>query len=377
MSTLSFFQVVFSFLFSSAGVTVFFLYQNYIQNYARQHSFFEALPKVASDMYQHIETSVSIGSGTISLPLELISAVVLYMIAFLLVMAFFYYAKNYQVFSHRRVLQKMLSCYVSDKIIAELIERPEGMTLGGKSVDLTVYFIDIQNFSELASANHPKEVVQLLNDYFSEMAQVVIENDGTIDKYMGDALMAFWGAPRYFEDHAVKACKAALSHQRVVAKFRKTQKRLGKPEVFAKIGIVSGSVLVGNIGSRGHFNYTVIGERVNQCAALEKLTRVYGVDILVSESVYHKAKHDFLFREIDTVTLKGSKKRYRVFELIEELDKVSDMQREDIELYHQAFDAYSKKQFPQAKKFIYDFLRRNPKDKAGKMLKDKITNYEL
>lgn len=297
----------------------------------------------------------------------------LFISIFFLIYLPFHYAAHFRLYKQKELLQRAFSQYVSSSLMKDILDHPESLVLGGKSAYLTVYFVDIEGFSDLMTEYHPKKIVEYLNDYFSEMSEVILENHGTIDKYEGDAIMAFWGAPKPQEDHTVLACRTALKHQKKLLEMREKWEGTDHPDFKAKIGIASGDMVVGNIGSAGFFNYTVIGRAVNSCVQIEKYNKVYGTKILVSEKTYHKAKHDFEFREIDEVELKGYKHSVRLFELLAEKGKLTGTQSQLVSFYHEALDAFRNRNWENAKKAINDCLRIAPEDLASQLLKDKIT----
>jgi adenylate cyclase len=370
MKNKNWFWFLLSIFFSFLLISFLMLYREYSLYFNKSEHFLKILPEIKEHFLKKFE--IGIQEGSIFISTEIFFTFLLFISFSLIFYLLINYAFNFKIFSQRKIIQKAFLHYVSPSIVKNILDRPETLTLGGKSSYLTVCFIDIVNFSTLVSEYHPKDLVKYLNEYFSEMSEIIIKNEGTIDKYEGDAVMAFWGAPLAQDNHTYLACKTALILQKVLKKFRKTWKRMNRPEIFAKIGIVSGDMLVGNIGSKGHFNYTVIGEPVNQCAHLEKLNRIYNTNILVGEDTYHKTKHDFEYREINNVFLKGSKKSLRIFELLEEKGKLNEIEKELRNSYQEALKFKSEKKDKKALEKLYNCLRINPNDKASKLLKEEI-----
>jgi adenylate cyclase len=359
-------------LFSSIIVVVIFLlWSIYAEIIIHYNSFFDIFQYIIKDIQNNIHNFTWDKSFIVLLNYIVISFFV-FVFSFSILYSLFYFVTHCKQIQERKLIQKAFQQYVGESVVNNILTRPESLVLGGKSAYLTAYFIDINNFSDLTTSYHPKKVVQYLNEYFTEMSDVIMKNDGTIDKYEGDAIMAFWGAPSPQDDHAILACKSALDHTETIAKIRKKWKKQGKPELFIKIGITSGEMIVGNIGSKGHFNYTVIGSAVNTCAQLEKLNTFYKTKILVSEKTYHKAKHDFEFREIGEAVFKGTKKPLRIFELFSHKKKLKPGERELIDKYHEALNAFNTKEYKLAKKYINHCLRIAPKDTPSKRLKEKI-----
>ena len=359
-------------LFSSIIIVVLFLlWSLYAEIIVHYNSFLDIFQYIITDIQNNIHLFTWDKSFIILLNYIVISFFV-FIFSFSIIYSLFYFVTHCKQIQERKLIQKAFQQYVGEGVVKNILAQPESLVLGGKSAYLTAYFIDINNFSDLTTSYHPKKVVQYLNEYFTEMSDVIMKNDGTIDKYEGDAIMAFWGAPSPQDDHAILACKAALDHIEIIAKIRKKWKKQGKPELFIKIGITSGEMIVGNIGSKGHFNYTVIGEAVNTCAQLEKLNTFYQTNILVSEKTYHKAKHDFEFREIGDAIFKGAKDPLRIFELFAHKKKLKTGERELIDKYHEALNAFNTKDYKFAKKCINHCLRIFPKDIPSKRLKEKI-----
>ncbi|MCL5024191.1 MAG: adenylate/guanylate cyclase domain-containing protein [Nitrospirae bacterium] len=222
-----------------------------------------------------------------------------------------------------REIRQMFSSYVSPKIVKELIDDPERAKLGGERRMVTVLFSDVIGFTSLSEKRQPEEVVSLLNEYFEEMADIIFKWDGTLDKFVGDEIMALWGAPVEQANHAELALRCAADMSVRLTRLQKTWEERGEHILEVGIGINSGEVLIGNIGAQGKkMDYTAIGDHVNLAARVEKLTRRYGVRILVTENTINSvsaaagtAALPFEFREIESVKVKGKEKEIRVLEL--------------------------------------------------------------
>lgn len=181
-----------------------------------------------------------------------------------------------------REIRAMFSSYVSPKIVTELINNPEKAKLGGERKDVTILFSDIIGFTALSERKPPEEVVDLLNEYFNEMTNIVFKWDGTLDKFVGDEIMAFWGAPADQPNHAELAVRCALNMTDKLSELQKKWKREGKEVLDCGIGINTGEVIIGNIGATGKkMDYTVMGDHVNLAARIEKLTREYNAKMIV------------------------------------------------------------------------------------------------
>jgi len=223
-----------------------------------------------------------------------------------------------------REIRQMFSSYVSPKIVKELVENPEKATLSGVRRTVTVLFSDVIEFTSLSEKRQPEEVVSLLNEYFHEMADIIFKWDGTLDKFVGDEIMALWSAPIEQPNHAELALRCALDMSEKLTKLQEIWRQRGTDVLDVGIGINSGEVLIGNIGAPGKkMDYTVIGDHVNLAARVEKLTRQYGTRILITENTFEYVEPVIkkgLFghlelRELASAKVKGKEKEVKIFEL--------------------------------------------------------------
>ena len=205
----------------------------------------------------------------------------------------------------RRQIKQMFSHYMSDLLIQDLLKNPEKLRLGGEKRVLSVFFSDLAGFTTLSEKLTPEEVVTLLNRYLTAMTDIILASGGLIDKYEGDAIMAFWGAPVLQEDHAARACLAALDNQSRLTELRQEFTRMGLPPVYARIGINTGEMIIGNMGSSQRFDFTVIGDSVNLASRLEGAGKEYGTSIPISEETYRQAQDRVEVRELDLLQVKG------------------------------------------------------------------------
>ncbi len=213
-------------------------------------------------------------------------------------------------------LRAVFSQYVSRTVVDRILADPSRAKLGGERKELTVLFSDIRGFSAFAEGMGPEALASFLGEYLTPMTELVLESGGTLDKYIGDAVMAIWAAPIDVPDHAARACEVALRMQETLVGMNKKWQREGKPKVAIGIGINTGPMSVGNMGTPARFDYTVLGDQVNLGARLEALTKEYGVGILVGEATAQAAGPAFVFREIDVVRVKGRAGAAPVFELV-------------------------------------------------------------
>ncbi|OGW41611.1 MAG: hypothetical protein A2010_14825 [Nitrospirae bacterium GWD2_57_9] len=216
-----------------------------------------------------------------------------------------------------RDIRKMFSSYVSKRIVDELIKDPSKAKLGGDRKEITVLFSDIRGFTSFSEKHQPEEVVKLLNEYLGAMTEIVFEHEGTLDKFVGDAIMALWGAPVGQPDHARRAARCALA---MIDRLKQLQAKWaaeGKYVIDIGIGINTGDMVVGNMGAEGKkMDYTVIGDSVNLGARLEGLTRQYNNHIIISEFTYEKVKDIVVVKELGSVTVKGKQKPVVIYDLV-------------------------------------------------------------
>lgn len=259
------------------------------------------------------------------------------------------------------LIKGMFSQYVSKSIVNELLADPDKLKLGGEKKNLSVLFSDIAGFTTFAEKKEPEELVSFINEFLNEMTEIILSNGGTLDKYLGDAVMAFWGAPLEVEDHAYKACLTSLQMQDKLAELREKWSKEGEPLIRIRIGINTGDVIVGNIGGVKRFDYTVLGDDVNLASRLEGANKEYGSNIMISESTYQLVKEKVLVRELDIIRVKGKTEPTRVYELISlKGDQKARTAIEQMHEYFQGLELYRSKSFEPA----HDYFKRCA-DKLG------------
>ncbi len=243
----------------------------------------------------------------------------------------------------KRWIQGAFGRYVSPDLVSMLVRRPEGMKLGGEEKELTVLFSDLQGFTTLSEGLSPTELVSLLNEYLEGMTDIILRHRGTLDKYEGDAIMAFWGAPLDDPDHALHAVQAALEMREFLAHLNERFKATGKPELVTRIGINSGKVVVGNIGSRQRFDYTVIGDEVNLASRLEGANKAYGTHLMIGERTRNLIGDAVMVRELDLIRVKGKRVPVQVFEVLSQSNGKDAVDRERLELFASALEQYRRR----------------------------------
>lgn len=206
--------------------------------------------------------------------------------------------------------------YLPTKLVGQILASASDLKLGGSAVHITSYFSDIAGFTSISERLTPEQTVALLNEYLSTMTDIIEELGGTVDKYVGDAIVAFWGAPMPVANHAASACEAALRQAEAIARLHERWRIEGKPEIWFRAGLNTGEVVAGNMGSSRRFNYTVIGDSVNLASRLEGANKLYGTRILLGEDTYEIVKGTFECRRLDSVRVVGRKQSIAVYELL-------------------------------------------------------------
>jgi adenylate cyclase len=215
-----------------------------------------------------------------------------------------------------RYIQAAFGHYLSPEIVRRIADSPDSLRLGGERREVTFYFSDIAGFTTFSEKLEPEQLTKLMNTYLGHMTDTVLETGGTLDKYIGDAVMAFWGAPLPVEGHALVACKAALTNQAKLVELRKEWAAAGWPPVHNRIGLNTGPAIIGNMGSPRRFSYTAIGDNVNLASRLEGANKPYGTGIMISESTRKAAGDAVEVRELDYIKVKGKNLPIRVYELL-------------------------------------------------------------
>lgn len=217
----------------------------------------------------------------------------------------------------KNFIKSTFSSYLNPELVDILIKNPDRIQLGGEDKHVTVLFSAIKNITDISEGLDAKKLIEYLNSYFSKMSDIVMETNGTLDKYIGDSVMAFWGAPIDIPEHALKACEASLRMLTAVESFNSEQEVKGYDPVIINIGINSGNITVGNVGSERQKNYTAIGDPVNLASRLKGINKFYHTQVIISEFTYELVKDSVIVREIDLTRVKGKLKPVRIYELLD------------------------------------------------------------
>ena len=267
----------------------------------------------------------------------------------------------------KRQITGLFGQYVPPDLVSELAQNPQAATTQGESREMTVLFSDIRGFTSISESLNPAELTQIMNAYFSRMTQIIHENRGTIDKYIGDAIMAFWGAPLPDTQHAQHALNTALQMQAAMHDLNQTFAAKGWPPLQVGIGVNTGNMVVGNMGSNFRMAYTVMGDSVNLASRLEGLTKLYGVDVMVSESVAKQCP-DTRYRELDIVRVKGKENAVTIFEPIELKSPVSLHTTPSLDLYNMALNSYRQQNWQQAEQQFKQLMQMDVENSQSQVL---------
>ncbi len=269
----------------------------------------------------------------------------------------------------KRFIKEVFGQYLSPRVIKDLLAEPSKLQLGGEQKELTAFFTDLEGFTSFSEKLSATALVELLNSYLTEMTDILASNDGTLDRYDGDAIKAFFGAPVFFEDHARRACWTCIEMQERLAEMRQEAIRQGKPELLMRVGINTGSMVIGNMGSKTRMNYGMNGDSVNLCARLEGANKQYGTYSLISESTYQQAKEFIEVRELDTLRVVGRSTPLKIYELLGK--KGSTKFHEAMPDYLDGLKNYKNQEWDSAIRYFEKVLTKVPKDGPSKTYIDR------
>jgi adenylate cyclase len=259
--------------------------------------------------------------------------------------------------------------YVAADVIEEVLKDPEHLRVGDQEKMLTVLFSDLAGFTAFSEGNTPSQVIDILSEYHDRMTERLFDHQGTLIGYIGDELIALFGAPVEQADQAQRACAAALAmlHQRNT--LGDEWVKMGRPRLRARTGIDTGTMLVGNIGSKYRFTYSVLGDHVNLASRLEQINKVYGTEIMISENTARRVEGKFVMRRVDLIKVVGRKQALEIYELIAGMDTpIAPEQQKLLDVYAAAFAAYRERRFQEAVDGFEECLRMKSTDGPSRVL---------
>ena len=274
----------------------------------------------------------------------------------------------------KRQLTHLFGQYVPQDLVDEMSKNLKEINLDGEIRDMSVLFTDVRNFTTISENMEPKELTEFINAFLTPLTRTIHHNRGTIDKYMGDAVMAFWGAPLHDDNHARNALMSGMEMLNTMKQMRQEFHQRGWPEIYIGVGINSGPMNVGNKGSEFRVDYTVLGDAVNLGSRLENLTKTYGVEIITSETTRY-AVPEFEYRELDMVKVKGKDKPVTIYEPLGFIDAIDKNIRQSLKQYHHALGLYRAQKWDDAEQVIFALSQQEPNRRIYKIYLDRIAYF--
>jgi adenylate cyclase len=271
----------------------------------------------------------------------------------------------------RRFIKKTFSRYMDKKIVEHILKNPVLIKPGGQRKHITVFFADIAGFTTIAEKVPAEETAKILHTILNSFTEVIIRNSGVIDKYIGDCIMAFWGAPVADEKDEINACRCALQCMEALEEINRAFRAEGLSEIAVRIGIHSGDAIVGNLGSDRLFDYTAVGDTVNLASRLESANKLFNTQIIISEETLKKTDDMFFTRQLGMLEVKGKNIPVRIFELIAEKDKIRHNKKELVAMFNQGMAFFNEQNFEKALGIFNSILEKFPDDRPAKFYKDK------
>jgi len=307
-------------------------------------------------------------SADMAMPLA--GSLLLITVLFGLNMTFGYFVES----RAKKQITGLFGQYVPSELVDEMAKHPESVSMEGDSREMSILFSDVRGFTTISEGLDPKELSLLMNEFLTPLSRVVYEQRGTIDKYMGDCIMAFWGAPLADAEHAQHAILAGLKMQRTLAELQPHFKARGWPEIRVGVGINTGRVSVGNMGSEVRVAYTVMGDTVNLASRLEGITKEYGAQIIVGEATRQTAP-GFVYREVDLVRVKGKVQPVAIFEPLGLTGEVGQAVLDEVKLFHQALRSYRKQEWDKAELELLSLHNMAPDSKLYQVYAERVAYY--
>lgn len=277
----------------------------------------------------------------------------------------------------KRFIRSAFSTYLAPTVVQQLIDSPENLELGGEEREITAFFSDVQGFTSISEKLTPQELVELLNEFLTEMTNIILKHEGTVDKFEGDAIIAFYGAPNALENQAETACLTCVDMQKRLGELREKWHQEGKPELKMRIGMSTGPAVVGNMGSRNRMDYTMMGDTVNTAARLEGVNKIYGIYTLVCETTFKKARQRVWGREIDAINVVGKAQPVSVYQILGYAEDVDETGLKMTGLYAEGLHLYRQQNWDAAMDKFDAALEIAPDDGPSKAMRDRCASYKI
>jgi adenylate cyclase len=303
--------------------------------------------------------------------MEIVPIVISLLVSFILVTTYSYATEGKQRLFYRKTFLQ----YMDRTVANYLLNNPDLIKPGGQLRRVTVFFADIAGFTTMSETMPPDKLAMQLHRVLNALTEVIIENYGVIDKYIGDCVMAFWGAPVTTHQDEIHACRAAIRCLEILNEINPSFRAKGLPEISFRIGLHSGDATAGNIGSDRLFNYTVIGDTVNLASRLESANKFFRTKILISEETYKKTEGQFFVRELGLIEVKGKTVPIKIFELIGREENISPDQRQKVLDFHQGLAFYKDQKWQEAWEVFNQLLRKYPEDVLVEYYKKQCEKY--
>jgi len=277
--------------------------------------------------------------------------------------------------SQKRFIKSAFSYYLSPSVIDEIIKDPDSLELGGEDREITIFFSDIKGFSTISEKLTPRELVVRLNEYLTEMTDIILKYSGTVDKYIGDAIMAFYGAPVLMPDHHVQACLAAIDMKKRLRELQEKWRKEDVEPIFARMGIHSGKATVGNMGSRTRMDYTVMGDAVNLASRLEGANKSFNTAAMISGSTYEGARKEIDARQLGRIKVVGKQEAVAIYELMGRRGQLPGRIYEMLEKYNQGREYFTNRDWKQARTLFRAALKIVPDDAPSRIYAEQCDQY--
>ncbi len=306
--------------------------------------------------------------GGIALPLA--GGLIMVLALFALNMTFGYFVES----RTKQKITGLFGQYVPSELVDEMSRNPEQVSMEGESREMSILFSDVRGFTTISEGLEPKDLSLLMNEFLTPLSRVIYSHRGTIDKYMGDCIMAFWGAPLPDTRHAYHAVLSGLEMQRALSALQPHFKERGWPEIHIGVGVNTGRVSVGNMGSDVRVAYTVMGDAVNLASRLEGITKEYGAGVLVGEVTKEEAP-EFVYRELDLVRVKGKDKPVAIFEPLGLVGEVGQPLLDEVKLFQQALRMYRKQEWDKVELQLFNLSKMAPSAKLYQVYAERVAYY--